>query len=41
MPGRRKKQGLGFQDRHPNNNNNKEEKATKVDCLAYKAIMSS
>jgi hypothetical protein len=40
MPKRRKNQGLGFQDMHPNNNNNKEEKATKVDRLTWKAIMS-
>lgn len=33
--GRRKKQGLQFQDRHP-----KKKKTTKVDCLVCKAILS-
>ncbi len=41
----KKKQGLGFRDRHPENkqtnknNNNKKEKATKLYCFACKAIL--
>jgi hypothetical protein len=41
VPGRRKKQGLRFWDRHPKRNKIiiiKEKKATKVDCLACKGL---